>query len=293
MAVLLEKEYPDSVRTYQNISELRSDHPDQIINGVEIERDFSFTESDGSHHKIIEFVGRYGYDNVIVGTLGATKTVYLLKNGNVNRALGSRDIQLLESDDFIVLGRSLYHIPTGKSTIIESSSFELVKRRRNLFDFRRQDKQVKWTGSRFKKYDNIKPKDVEPEGSVDIDERMENSKDVENVEDDSDLSYGQLLRNIVNDIYWVNNIEEAEKYVNGKFDLPEREKEKRRYLDMKDRYASGKIDMKRFEEELEQFLIDNEEYIWTTGEYSDTEISDIGEDEGNDSNQEDLSAFNW
>lgn len=293
MAVLLEKEYPDSVRTYQNISELRSDHPDQIINGVEIERDFSFTESDGLHHTIIEFVGRYGYDNVIVGTLGATKTVYLLKNGNVNRALESRDIQLLESDDFIVLGRSLYHIPTGKSTIIESSSFELVKRRRNLFDFRRQDKQVKWTGSRFKKYDNIKPKDVEPEGSVDIDERMENSKDVENVEDDSDLSYGQLLRNIVNDIYWVNNIEEAEKYVNGKFDLPDREKEKRRYLDMKDRYASGKIDMKRFEEELEQFLIDNEEYIWTTGEYSDTEISDIGEDEGNDSNQEDLSAFNW
>lgn len=293
MAVLLEKEYPDSVRTYQNISELRSDHPDQVINGVEIERDFSFTESDGLHHTIIEFVGRYGYDNVIVGTLGATKTVYLLKNGNVNRALGSRDIQLLESDDFIVLGLSLYHIPTGKSTIIDSSSFELVKRRRNLFDLRRQDKQVKWTGSRFKKYDNIKPKDVEPEGSVDIDERMENSKDVENVEDDSDLSYGQLLRNIVNDIYWVNNIEEAEKYVNGKFDLPEREKEKRRYLDMKDRYASGKIDMKRFEEELEQFLIDNEEYIWTTGEYSDTEISDIGEDEGNDSNQEDLSAFNW
>lgn len=292
--MILESKYPNTVQEYSSMDELKQRHPDGVINGVEISQPhfFQFDGCAGSHHCIIEFSGpKYGYDNIIIGTKGAMKTVYFLSNGEVQRKVRQKRMHLFESDKFIALGHHLYHIPTGKRTRIDERSFELVERVPNVIDFKGKDKQIEWTGGGFKKYDNISAEEAE-DSSIEIDEEELRSKDMRDVVDSSEASYDRMLNNIVDDIYWVNDTREAEKYVNGEFEIPERQKEKRRYQEIKTMYATGQITIDQFEKRLEKFLSDNEEYIWVTGEYSETQISDFS-DEEETKEKEKNSAFDW
>lgn len=292
--MILTSKYSNTVEEYSNMDELKNEHPDGIINRVKIKQPhfFKFDGSEGSHHSILELSGtRYGYDNIIIGTNGASKTVYFLQDGMVQKTLNERSFQLLESDRFIVLGGYLYHIPTGKGVGIDERSFELVERMPNLIDFKGQDKQIEWTGSGFKKYDNIDAEEAE-DSSLNLRKEDIESRDMRDVVDDSNVAYKRMLRSIVNDVYWINNIEEAEMYVNGQFEISQMQKEKRRYQEAKSKYANGEIDIEAFEQKLEEFLLENEEYIWVTGEYSETKISDFNDEEEAEE-EEKNTAFDW
>lgn len=284
------------------MDEIEANHPDHIINGLEIREPhfFGFEGSNGTHHSIIEFVGpKYGYDNIIIGTKGAAKTVYLLNDGTVKRAIRERDIKPLASDNFIVLGSRLYHIPTAKSTNISERSFELVERVPNVFDFKNKDKQIEWTGSSFETYEDVDPEEDETSDSSDRSYEDIPSTDLREAPQTTNEKYRSLLRRIVDSVSWVKNKQEADQYINGGFEISESEKKQREFQEIKSMYASGEITIREFERRVEQFLIEDEEYIWTTGEYSDTQLSDFSESGGVEVEEEDdedrdmNSAFNW
>lgn len=292
---MLSNRYSNSVERYDTMDEIKSHHSDCVINGIQIRKPhfFSFDGSDGSHHSIIEFVGpRYGYDNILIGTNGAAKTVYLLNNESVMRSVHARDIQPLETNEFIVLGSSLYHIPTGKSTTIQERSFELVERIDNVLDFKNKDKQIEWTGNGFETYTNINQEN-ESTDKQNINNSGVPSTDLRDTPHTTDQKYRSLLRRIVNNITWVKNTEEAEAYVNGDFEISDGEKKKRKFQNIKSMYASGEISIEEFEEKIEQYLINNEEFIWTTGDYADSRISDFTDSDEEDTDRGTNSAYNW
>lgn len=284
------------------MEEIEENHPDHVINGLKIRKPhfFDFDGSEGTHHSIIEIVGpKYGYDNIIIGTMGASKTVYLLNDGTIKRAVSERDIQPLESDDFIILGSKLYHIPTAKSTIINERSFELVERVPNVLDFKNRNKQIEWTGSGFETYEDIESEGDESSDSSDRSYKDIQSTDLRETSKATEQKYRGLLRRIVDSVSWVKNKQEADQYLNGEFEISESEKKQREFQEIRSMYASGEITILEFEKRVEQFLIENEEYIWTTSQYSETQLSDFSDSGGvevekeNEEDREMNSAFDW
>lgn len=244
-------------RRYKDMEELTEFHSDGIINGVQISGPHRLSiEGNGSYHRIIEIPDDtpYGYDNLIIGTVGASRTAYFIHKGEIVKTVSYRRAKPLKFDDIILLDKKLHHIPTGKFTRINeprTSVVEEVKSAGSVIDIRGKDKQIEWTGSEFIKYENIDPEDVSDEDDEPIlSQENYRDSDIRDSMDDEKKSYRKLLNDIVRDVPYINNRHEAEKYLNGKFEISGDEKTAREFANIKRRYARNLTSIEQFENEV-------------------------------------------
>lgn len=291
-------------RIYKSMEELTDFHSDGIINGIQISGEHRFAvDGKGSYHRIIEIPDEnpYGYDNIVISQLGTTRTAHFIQSGEVVTMVNFHDAKALKLDDIILLDKKLYHIPTGKFTRVNESETSVVKEVESagsVIDIRGKDKQIEWTGSEFVTYENINSEDVSDEDEEPIlyQENYRDS-DIRDDMDDEKKSYRELLNNIVRNVSYINNRHEAEKYLNGNFEISGTEKTARKFANIKRRYAKDLISIEQFENEVAQFFNENEEYIYTAFENSNTQLSklntdiEVGDDENN--GEEDNSLLNW
>lgn len=290
-------------RRYSDMEELEKHHRDKIVNGVNISGRYRFSiEGRGSHHTLIEIPddNPYGYDNLVIGTLGASKTAYFINEGNIVDTFSFRRAKLLKFDDIILLDKTLFHIPTGKRTRINERRTSVVKSVESagtVLDIRGKDKQIEWTGGQFVKYENINAEDVSDEDDEPIlsqDQYVD--KEISESMDDEKKSYRELLNDVVRDVPYINNRQEAEKYLNGEFEITKSERKAREFTDIKRRYVRNIISINEFEDRVADFFNKNEEYIHTAFENSDNQISNLDTDvEVSDENEEedDNTLLNW
>jgi hypothetical protein len=294
----------DRFVSYSSISEIKKEKGHRYINGVKI-REPHFLEFDGctgGHHSIIETRDGtpYGYDNIIIGTNGSRKTIYLMdEDSNIHKHIVKPRIQLLNSDRFIIINSKLYHIPTGSNTTIKASSDDIVERVPNVIDFIGKNKQIEWNGREFQVYtedlDSDDVEELESSRSFDILNEKVDSSDLREKADSNSTkgSYRDLLLGLVNSNPHIHTINEAERYLNGDLELTDKQKVKREFETIKRKYVTGEITIDVFEDKMVDFFNRNEEYIYVTGDKSDTQLSSFDTDVTEDAEENGNSAFDW
>lgn len=291
-------------RKYWDMEEFEKYHSDKMVNGVEISGRNRFSiEGTGSYHTLIEIPNNnpYGYDNIVIGTYGSSKTAHLINEGSIVDTFSFRRAKLLKFDNIILLDKTLIHIPTGNRIRINERRTSVVKAVESagtVIDIRGKDKQIEWTGGEFTKYENIDAEDVSDEDDEPIlSQDSYIDKDISNTMDDKDKSYRELLNGIVRDVPYINNRYEAEEYLNGNFEITESKKKVRKFADIKRKYVRNVISIEEFENQVSEFLDRNEEYIYTAFENSDNQISDLDTDvevsDDDDKEQNDTTLLDW
>jgi hypothetical protein len=167
------------------------------------------------HHSVLTIKG---YNNILIGTLGASRTVYKINKNKQCELLSNGNPKPLNDKRFIWCGNSIIHINTKIKHNVRYDYKNVNYVGKNIFNIsNKEDTVIKWTGTRFKEITKHNPdEDNDTDSEEWAGETLERPKnDLRDV-----AGYDMLIDTILNSHPYVNNREDDADYLNGDFESP-------------------------------------------------------------------------
>lgn len=123
------------------------------------------------------------------------------------------------------------------SISVESVDIDLIEREPNIISYKNRDKQIIYDNVFFRKFENV---------------------DIKNCTTEDEQKYLEVLRDLVQNRYYIKNISEAKRHLNNGLKLSKQEKVKREYEHIQKQYVRDNITLYEYEEKVMEFLQKNE-----------------------------------